>query len=93
LSSAPGFLSDRLTDSAGVLGGDTAAVREALDQLSAETPIDLFVVFVDSFDGMGATEWVNKAAVASDLSASTTCSWRWPWRTATTTCRSTRAGR
>lgn len=64
---APGFLSDRVTDSAGVLGGDTPAVREALDQLSAETPIDLFVVFVDSFDGMGATEWVNEAAVASDL--------------------------
>ncbi|MDX5381114.1 MAG: hypothetical protein LPK92_11550, partial [Actinomycetes bacterium] len=36
---APGFLEDRLTDTAGVLGGDEAAVREALDRLSADTPV------------------------------------------------------
>jgi hypothetical protein len=64
---APGFLQDRLTDTAGVLGGDEAAVREALDRLSADTPVDLFVVFVETFDGMGSTEWVNEAATASDL--------------------------
>ncbi|MGM0386324.1 MAG: TPM domain-containing protein [Actinomycetota bacterium] len=64
---APGFLSDRLTDTAGILGDDAAAVREALDRLSADTPVDLFVVFVETFDGMGSTEWVNEAATASDL--------------------------
>lgn len=64
----PSFLQERVTDSAGVLGqGDVSAVEEAIGRLSDETPIDLFVVYVDSFDGMAAEDWVNEAATLSDL--------------------------
>lgn len=64
---APSFLEEHLTDSAGVLGADAVAVEEALTRLADETPLDLFVVFVDSFDGMDSAAWVNEAASASNL--------------------------
>ena len=63
---APGYLADPLTDTAGAIA-DPAAVRAALARLSDETPIDLFVVFVETFDGMDATAWVNEAAALSNL--------------------------
>ncbi len=63
----PSFLEDRVTDSAGVLGGDAVEVEAAISRLSAETPLDLFVVFVDSFDGVNSEDWVNQAATMSNL--------------------------
>lgn len=64
---SPAFLAEQVTDSAGVLGSDATAVEDAIQRLSDETPMDLFVVYVDSFDGMPAAEWVDQTAVASNL--------------------------
>lgn len=63
----PTRLADQVTDSAGVLSGDEARVRAALQELRTETGVQLFVAFVDSFDGVGAQEWADQVAQRSDL--------------------------
>lgn len=63
----PTRLAEQVTDSAGVLSGDEARVRAALQELRTETGVQLFVAFVDSFDGVGAQEWADQAAQRSDL--------------------------
>jgi TPM domain len=61
-------LDDRVTDRAGVLGpGGVAQVEEAVERLRSERGVDLFVVFVESFDGAGGQEWADQAAVRSQL--------------------------
>jgi chromosome segregation ATPase len=55
-------------DRSGVLGGDTAAVREAIDQLFEERGIQLFVVYVDTFTGTSSDQdWANETAISSGL--------------------------
>lgn len=56
-----------VTDEAGVLGGDVSDVQSALDDLAAATPYQLFVVYVDSFDGTNPGEWADVTAVGSGL--------------------------
>ncbi|WP_188037697.1 TPM domain-containing protein, partial [Actinotalea sp. JY-7885] len=56
-----------ITDPAGALRGREAQVQEALDELADATPYQLFVVFVDSFDGLDPFEWANETAVESGL--------------------------
>lgn len=56
---------DRTSD--GVLDGDTAEVEAAIEQLRSQTDLDLFIVFVDSFDGTPAEEWANQTAETSGL--------------------------
>ncbi|NTW40805.1 MAG: TPM domain-containing protein, partial [Cellulomonadaceae bacterium] len=56
-----------ITDTADVLGQDTAAVQAALDDLSSSTRLQLFVVFVASFDGTDQFAWAQQTAVASGL--------------------------
>jgi hypothetical protein len=64
----PMRLDDRVTDRAGVLGADgVAQVQAAIERLRAETGVDLFVVFVESFDGAGGQEWADETAVRSQL--------------------------
>ncbi|NMO49994.1 TPM domain-containing protein [Actinoplanes sp. TBRC 11911] len=63
---APERLATQVTDPAGVLD-DRAAVDDALGQLQQDTGIQLFVVLVDSFDGMPAQEWTDETARLSDL--------------------------
>ncbi|MDD9205353.1 TPM domain-containing protein, partial [Georgenia sp. 10Sc9-8] len=63
----PSSLEERITDSADVL--DEGQVEAAIEELESETPLDLFVVYVDSFDGMATTEWVSETAAASNLGA------------------------
>ncbi len=68
LAEPPFRLADRVTDRAGVL--DPAAftrVRDATDKLAAQRGYDLFVVFVDSFDGLDGQEWADDAAKRSQL--------------------------
>ncbi|HEY6596293.1 MAG TPA: TPM domain-containing protein [Asanoa sp.] len=60
-------LSDQLTDKAGVLGTRAGEARSALDQLRTATGLQLFVVFVHSFDGTGAQDWTDRTATRSDL--------------------------
>lgn len=63
----PTDLADEITDTADALGGQTDSVQGALDRLAEDTPLQLFVVFVESFDGEDPVEWANEAATLSGL--------------------------
>lgn len=60
-------LDSEITDQAGVLDGDEAQVQAALDQLADETPYQLFVVYVESFDGTDGRDWANRTATDAGL--------------------------
>lgn len=64
---APIDIRGDITDTAGVLGGDTAKVQKALDDLTDKTGLQLFVVYVKSFDGQSGPEWSDAAAQKSGL--------------------------
>jgi hypothetical protein len=64
---APMRLPTQVTDQAGALGNRAEAVRTALAGLQSDTDIQLFVVFVDSFDGTPAQQWTDETARLSDL--------------------------
>ena len=69
-SAEPPFrVPSQITDNVGVLSGsDRTDVQTALDQLSADENIDLFVVYVDTFDDPStAVEWAAQTAKLSDL--------------------------
>ena len=57
----------QITDRVDALGERRAEVEAALDQLRAEDAVQLFVVYVDSFDGMGSQEWADQTATQSGL--------------------------
>lgn len=63
LSLDPGLV----TDDAGVLGSDTEAMDEALERLESEHGVQLFVVFVRSFDGMDSNDWADETASINGL--------------------------
>jgi uncharacterized membrane protein YgcG len=63
----PARLATQVTDTVGALSSDRSAVDAALERLQADTGIQLFVVFVDSFDGTPAQEWTDSTAQLSDL--------------------------
>jgi len=65
---APFRLSGPITDQVGALkGSDEADVKAALDDLSANTPLDLWVVYVSSFDGLSGDDWAKQTATTSQL--------------------------
>ena len=63
----PARLATQVTDTVGALSSDRSAVDAALGRLQADTGIQLFVVFVGSFDGTPAQEWTDSTAQLSDL--------------------------
>lgn len=64
----PSRLADRVTDKVGVLGvAETAEVTASVGRLRAEKGIDLFVVYVASFDGADAQNWADDTARRSQL--------------------------
>ncbi|OZM82749.1 TPM domain-containing protein [Pseudonocardia sp. MH-G8] len=64
----PPRLAERVTDRAGVLApGQAAEIEAAIQRLRAEDGVDLFVVFVESFDGAGGQDWADDAATTSQL--------------------------
>jgi uncharacterized membrane protein YgcG len=63
-------VSEHITDRAAALGDGGAAARQAAASLAAETDIDLYAVFVPSFDAMTAEDWVAQTAQLSGLEAS-----------------------
>ncbi|MGD9529614.1 TPM domain-containing protein [Pseudonocardia sp.] len=68
LADPPQRLDSDIVDRAGALtGDDTAQIRKALDALRAETGMQLFVVFVGSFDGATGQEWADDSARLSQL--------------------------
>jgi uncharacterized membrane protein YgcG len=56
-----------VTDDARVIGADIGNVEQALDELRTEHGVQLFVVFVDSFDGMDSQDWTDETAVINGL--------------------------
>jgi uncharacterized membrane protein YgcG len=60
-------LDEQLTDRSGVLGDRRPEAEAALRQLFDQSQLQLFVVFVHSFDGAGAQEWADRTARRSDL--------------------------
>ena len=63
----PVSLSDRVTDEVGALGGGESATRAALDDLAAQTDLELYAVLVSSFDGASDSDWVDRTAQLSEL--------------------------
>lgn len=65
---APMRLPDRITDVNGSLSSsDTAQVQSSIDALYNDTKIQLWVVYVDSFDGLTNEQWALQTAKISDL--------------------------
>ena len=60
-------LDDQVTDEVGALDGRRDEANDALARLREETGLQLFVVFVDSFDGTPAQQWADETAQRSDL--------------------------
>lgn len=69
LADPPSRLADRVTDRAGVLdAAGRAEVASAINDLrSAGKGMDLFVVYVRSFDGADGQAWADRAAQLSQL--------------------------
>ncbi|MDF2806398.1 MAG: hypothetical protein K0S43_1344 [Cellulosimicrobium sp.] len=63
----PMDVAGEVTDPDGVLGDQTDEVEGALDRLAQDTDLQLFVVYVASFDGMDGVDWANAAANTSGL--------------------------
>src|SRR3954451_16798306 len=63
----PRELFDQITDEAGGLPSDDSAVRSAVDDLSAASDVDLFVVFVPSFGSEDPDAWAAETAAQSQL--------------------------
>lgn len=60
-------LDEQLTDRSGLLGDRRPQAEAALRELRDRTQLQLFVVFVHTFDGAGAQEWADDTARRSDL--------------------------
>ena len=55
-------------DSVGAVEGQEGAITDALDRLSADTDVQLFVVYVDSFDGVPSGQsWADATAERNGL--------------------------
>lgn len=60
----PGMITDR----AGALSGDDEPrIQTAFDRLTDDAGLQMFVVYVDGFDGMDGQTWANETANASGL--------------------------
>jgi len=64
---APLRVTGDITDPAGALQNDTAAVQTALQRLTAETNLRLYVVYVKNFSGRDGQDWADRSAQASQL--------------------------
>jgi TPM domain len=67
LADPPERLATQVTDRAGALGAGRESADAALSRLRQDTGIQLFIVFVDSFDGASARRWTDETARLSDL--------------------------
>jgi hypothetical protein len=67
LAVEPFRLDEQITDQVGALSGDESRVQDALDSLRSDTGTQLFVVFVDSFDGQAGQDWSRRSAELSQF--------------------------
>jgi hypothetical protein len=88
----PFRLTDQVTDKVGALEGRRGEVDAALAQLRAETGLQMFVVFVKSFDAIPAASGPTRRRCAATSANGTRC-WRWPPATGRTRTRWTRTSR
>jgi hypothetical protein len=66
LAEPPFDVPTQITDRAGVLSSaDEDRVQEAVDRLRSEEDVQLFVVYVDSFDGTAPDDWADATAEQS----------------------------
>jgi hypothetical protein len=65
LAEPPFDVPEQVTDRAGVLVGDESTVEAAVAELQAEEQLQLFVVYVDSFDGLDPRLWADRTAELS----------------------------
>jgi hypothetical protein len=64
----PARATDQVTDEAEVLdAADEEEVQQTFDQVEADTGSEVYVVYVDSFDGMDRREWANSTAEQTGL--------------------------
>lgn len=63
---APFSVSGDITDRAGVLG-DTSVLQSEIDGLRTDADLQLFVVYVDSFDGQSGAEWTQQTFETSGM--------------------------
>lgn len=63
----PSRLQQQLTDSAGVLGARTGEVEARLAELRSTDSIQLWVTYVDTFDGIPAQQWAEQTYRTSGL--------------------------
>jgi hypothetical protein len=70
LAVPPFRLDQPIVDQVGALDGDVSRVEEALDRLRAEDGTQVWVAFVDSFDGASGQQWADDTAAASQLGSS-----------------------
>ncbi|MDI9914416.1 TPM domain-containing protein [Rhodococcus sp. IEGM 1379] len=64
----PLVLPNQITDTAGVLSsGEKNDIQTAIDQLSEDHQINLWVAFVPDFNEMGGQSWADKTATKSTL--------------------------
>ncbi len=67
LAEQPFRMGSQVEDRVGALRGREQEVRAALDRLTADDRVQLWVAYVDSFEGVGAQEWADETAALSDL--------------------------
>lgn len=67
VASQPLRLDTQITDEVGALGDRRGEVQAAIDRLRDEDRVQLWVVYVESFDGVPAQDWADRTAVTSDL--------------------------
>ncbi|TQN37831.1 TLP18.3/Psb32/MOLO-1 phosphatase superfamily protein [Blastococcus colisei] len=70
LADPPFRLDEQVVDLVGALSGNESQVDDALEELRAEDGTQLFVVFVNSFDGSDGDEWADATAELSQLGGS-----------------------
>jgi uncharacterized membrane protein YgcG len=64
---APFDVPDQLTDRAGVLGDELTPLRAELEQLRSDDGLQLFFVFVNTFDGMSGEAWTEQTFARSGM--------------------------
>ncbi|KGN40446.1 hypothetical protein N801_08430 [Knoellia aerolata DSM 18566] len=64
---APFDVPDQLTDRAGVLGSELTSLRAGLEEVRVSDGVQIFVVFVDTFDGLSGEAWAEQTFSMSGM--------------------------
>lgn len=67
VAAQPFRINNQITDQVDALTGREAEVRAAIDTLRREDNVQLWVVYVDTFNGVNSQDWADETARLSDL--------------------------